>query len=98
MESKYSLPWTKVLSFVACRGTSKFLGVGSAYSFGGDVNTIKSGKIFAISSDVSEKHIILYSSECIESARIEQNNSDKALMIIFQVTLGMKMILLLINS
>ena len=32
----------------------------------GDVKTIKSGKISAISSDVSEKQIIVYTYTCIE--------------------------------
>ena len=52
---KYSLTFTKVLGFVACRVTSKVLGIGAAERSWGDVKTIKSGKISAISSDVSEK-------------------------------------------
>ena len=69
---KYSLPFTKVLGFVACRVTSKVLGIGAAKRSWGDVKTIKSGKRSAIISDVSEKHSIVYTSTCIESARIEQ--------------------------
>ena len=68
---KYSLPLTKVLGFVACRVTSKFLGIGAAERPWGDVNTIKSGKRSTISSDVSEKQSIVYTSACVESARIE---------------------------
>ena len=41
------------------------------------MKTIKSGKIFAISSDVSEKQSIVYTSACIETARIEQYQADK---------------------
>ena len=52
---KYSLPFTKVLGFVACRVTSKVLGIGASERSWGDVKTIKSGKRYAISSDVSEK-------------------------------------------
>ena len=76
---KYSLPFTKVLGFVACRVTSKFLGIGAADRSWGDVKTIKSGKRSAISSDVSEKQSIVYKSACIESTRIEQYSSDKQL-------------------
>ena len=76
---KYSLPFTKVLGFVACRVTSKVLGIVAVERSWGDVKTIKSGKISAISSDVSEKQSIFYTSTCIESARIEQYQSDKQL-------------------
>ena len=69
---KYSLPFTKVLGFVSCRFTSKFIGVGAEERSWGDVKTIKSGKRSAIRNDVSEKHSIVYKSACIESARIEQ--------------------------
>ena len=58
--------------FFACRVTSKVLGIGAAERCWGDVKTIKSGKIYAISSDVSEKQSIVYTSDCIESSRIEQ--------------------------
>ena len=46
---------------------------------GGEVKTIKSGKRSAVSSDASEKQIIVYTSACIESARIEKCHSDKQL-------------------
>ena len=74
---KYSLPFTKILGFVACIVTSKVLGIGAADRSWGDVKTIKSVKISAISSDVSEKQSIVYTSSCIESAIIEQYHSDK---------------------
>ena len=38
---KYSLPFTKVLGFVACRVTSKVLGIGAAERYWGDVKTTK---------------------------------------------------------
>ena len=76
---KYLLPFTKVLGFVACRVTSKVLGIGAAEHSWGDIKTIKSGKRSAISSGVSEKQSIVYTSTCIESARIEQYQSDKQL-------------------
>ena len=65
---KYSLPFTKVIGFVASRVTSKVLGIGAAERSWGDVKIIKSGKRSAISSDVSEKQSIFYTSACIESA------------------------------
>ena len=52
---KYSLPFTKVIGFVACRVTSKVIGIGVEERYWGDLKTIKSGKISAIRSDVSEK-------------------------------------------
>ena len=76
---KYSLPFTKVLGFFACRFTSKVLGIGAAEQSWGDVKTIKYGKRSAISSDVSEKHSIVYTSACIESTKLEQYQSDKQL-------------------
>ena len=76
---KHSLPFTKVLGFVACRVTSKVLGIGASERSWGDVKTIKSGKISDISSDVSEKQSIVYTSACIEYARIEQYQSEKQL-------------------
>ena len=76
---KYSLTFTKILGFVACRVTSKVLGIGAAERSWGEVKTIKSGKRSTISSDVSEKQSIVYTSACIESARIEQYHSEKKL-------------------
>ena len=40
---------------------------------------MKSGKISDISSDVSEERSIVYTSACIESARVEQYNPVKQL-------------------
>ena len=57
---KYSLPCTKVLSFVACIITSKIPVIGASNRSWDDVKTIKSGKIYSLSSDVSEKQSIIY--------------------------------------
>ena len=43
------------------------------------MKTIKSGKRSAISSDVSEIQSIVYTSACIESARIEKYQANKQL-------------------
>ena len=50
---KYSLPCNKVLGFVACRFTSKVLGIGASERSWGDIKTINSREISAYSSDVS---------------------------------------------
>ena len=76
---KYSLPCTKILGFVACRFTSKVLGIGASESSWDTVKTIKSVKRSAISSDVSEKQSIVNTSACIESDIIEHYNYDKQL-------------------
>ena len=73
---KYSLPSTKVPGFVACRVTSKILGIGSAERSWGDVKTIKSGERSALGSDISDKQSIVYTSACIEESRIGRSVSD----------------------
>ena len=70
MHKKYSLLYTTVLCFVACRVTSKSIGKWSAEHSWGDVKTIKSGKISSLGSDISEKQSIVYTSACIEEVRI----------------------------
>ena len=74
---EYTLPCINVLGFFARRVASKFLGIDSSERSWVDAKTIKSGKISAIISDVSEKQSIVYKSACIESARTEQYHSDK---------------------
>ena len=76
---KYPLPCTKVLGFVACRVTSKVIGIGAVERSWGGIKTIKSGKRSDISSDVSEKYSIVYTSACIESAIFEQYHWEKQL-------------------
>ena len=72
---KYSLTYTTVLGFVACRVTSKIPGIGSAERSWGDVKTIKSGTRSAPGSDISEKQSIVYTSACIEEERIGRSLS-----------------------
>ena len=57
------------------QGNFKILGIGSAESSWGDVKTIKSGNISAPGSDISEKQSIVYTSACIEEARIGRSLS-----------------------
>ena len=74
---KYSLPFNKVLGFVACRVTLKVIDIVSAEHSWDDVKTFKSGKRFAIISGVSQTHSIVYMSAFIESDKIERYNSCK---------------------
>ena len=56
---KYSLPCTKVLGFRACLFTSKVLLIAATKRYWCYVNTIESGKTYAIRSDVSDKYSIV---------------------------------------
>ena len=67
---EYSLTSTKVLCVVACRVTSKILGMGPADCSWGYVKSIKSVKISVLGSDISEKQSILHTSDFIEESRI----------------------------
>ncbi len=66
----YSLPYTHVLGFVACRVTSKCLGIGAGERSWSDMKMIKDGKRSNLSGDSLEKEAILYTSACLEEARI----------------------------
>ena len=57
--------------FLACRVTSKVLGIGAYEHSWGDVYTTKCVKRYAIRSDLPEKQSIVYTSACIEKYRIE---------------------------
>ena len=66
----YSLPYTKVLGFVACRVTSKRLRIGSGERAWSDVKQIKDGKRSNLSGDSLEKRAILFTSAHLEEARL----------------------------
>ena len=72
----YSLSCTNVLGFIARRVKSKIIGIGVDDHFWGYVKTIKSGKRSAISSYLSDKHIIVYTSACIKSDIILRTHSE----------------------
>lgn len=69
---KYSLPYTKVLGYVACRVTSKILGIGSAERAWGDVKHLKKDKRAHLSGEKTEKQSILYTTARLEEARIKR--------------------------
>ena len=79
MASKIFTPCTRFLGFFVCIVKSEVLDIGAAEHSWGDITTIKSGKISDISSDVSEKQSIIYTSACIESDKIEQYHTSKKL-------------------
>ena len=68
---QHSLPYTKVLGFVACRVTSKCLGIGAAERAWGAVKEIKSGKKSHRGCKSTEKRAIVYTTARIEEARIK---------------------------
>jgi len=72
----YSLPYTSVLGFVACRVTSKRLGVGSAERSWADVKQIKDGKRSNLGGTSLEKRAILFTSAKLREANITQNATN----------------------
>ena len=74
----YSVKCTKVLGRLACRVTSKIIGIGSAERNWGDVKHLKSGKRSHISAKTLEKQATIYGRSCVEIARIsrEVKNED----------------------
>ena len=74
---KYSLPYTAVLGFVACRVCSKVCGIGAAERSWGDVKQIKSGKRAHLGSATLEKRAVLFTSARINDARIRREAMEK---------------------
>ena len=63
--------------FCSLQGNFKILGIGSSERSWGDVKKIKSGKRSALGSDISGRQIIVYTSACIEEARIGKSVPHK---------------------
>ena len=61
----YQSPW-----FWSLQGNFKNIGIGSAEFSWGDVKKIKSVKVSALGSKISENKSRVYTSACIEEARI----------------------------
>ena len=76
-QEKYSLPYTKGSGFVACRTTSKNLGIRATERSGGDVKEIKSGKRSHLGTRSVEMRAILYTAARIGEARIKQMEMEK---------------------
>ena len=74
---KYSLPYTKVLGFVACRVTLKVLGIGAAEQCWSGVKDIKMGKRSGLSGASTERRSILYTTARITEARINREAMEQ---------------------
>ena len=74
---KYSLPYTVVLGFVACRTTAKLCGIGAAERSWGGVKQIKTGKRSHMSGESTEKRSILYVSAKIAQSRVQCDRLEK---------------------
>ncbi len=70
---QHSLPFTEVLGFVACRVTSKSLGIGVAERAWKSCKRIKSGQRANIGGDRTKKHTMLHGSACVDMARSRLN-------------------------
>lgn len=73
----YSLHHTKVLGIVACRSTSKPLGIGPAERSWKDVKFLKSGNSAHIGAERIEKQSILYTTARLNDARIRRDATNK---------------------
>lgn len=74
---KYSEPYTVVLGFVACRVTSKVLGIGMAERAWGALKIIKDGRRSHLSGDSTEMRSIVYTSARLEQQRIIREEAEK---------------------
>ncbi len=70
------MPYTDVLGFVACRVTSKRLGIGSAETSWADVKQIKDGKWSNLGGASLEKRAILFTSARMRENSITQNATN----------------------
>ena len=71
--SMYSLKCTKNLRRLACRVTSKIIGIGSAERNWGDVKHLKSGKRSHLLGKTLEKQATIYGTSCVEIAKISRD-------------------------
>ena len=65
-----------MFGFVPCIIISNIIDIGAVDCSWDDVKTIKSGKKVDISSDVSEKHTIVYTYTCTESDKTGRTNYE----------------------
>lgn len=73
---KYSLNYTSVLGPVACRVTSKLLGIGMCERNWGDVKAIKTGKRALLSTASTEKRAVLYTTARLMESRMRRNEME----------------------
>ena len=95
---KYSLPFTKVLGFVACRVSSKVLGIGAAKRSWGDVKTIKSGKYLPLAVMYQGNKVLFIHPPVLNQLELSNTNQTNNFMTIFQAIPAMKRMMHLITS
>ena len=98
MASKYSLPFTKVLGFVACRVTSKVLGIGAADRSWGDVKTIKFGKDLPLAVIYQRKRVFFIHPPILNQLEFNNTNQTNNFITILQAIPGMKRMMHFITS
>ena len=74
---KYSLPYTEVLGYVACRVCSKPLGIGMAERAWGDLKSIKHGKRARLGGESTEMRSIIYTSANLTQKKAQQVENDR---------------------
>ena len=74
----YSHPFTEVLGKVACRVTSKILGIGNAERSWGAVKQLKQDKRSKLSANAVKKQATLFGKASIDAARIRDKDSKKS--------------------
>ena len=73
----YSLPYYPELGHVACRTTSKIVGIGPAERGWGDVKRMKDGARACLSGAKTEKQAILYTTARLAEARLKRDAMEK---------------------
>jgi hypothetical protein len=74
---KYSLPYTKVLGYVACRVTSKLCGIGPAERCWSAVKQVKRDKRSHLSGESTEKRSVIYMSAKQQEAKSLRDKMEK---------------------
>jgi hypothetical protein len=74
---RYSLKVTTVLGYVACRATSKVLGIGAAERSWGDVKQLKTDKRSHLSVEDIEQHNIIFGAASMHKSRIGREEAEK---------------------
>ena len=73
----FSLPYTGVLGFIACKVFSKTLELGPCERSWGGIKNIKTGKRSHLGGESTNKHSVLYTTANIHDARINRNIMEK---------------------
>ena len=68
----YSVNSTKILGWVACRVTSKILGIGNAERAWGAVKQLKSGRRGHLSGQNTKKQATIFEKACIDEATLKR--------------------------